>query len=64
MQAGEAQGKGLALTTIEPSTLLALVAAVAEGRDRIGLQGATIASQATEIHRLKREIAAAVEAAK
>lgn len=40
------------------------IEALAEARDRIGVQAATIASQATEIHRLRREIAAAVEAAK
>ena len=46
-----------AMTLIEPTTLLALVRLVAEQLDRIGVQGATIASQAVEIHRLKREAA-------
>jgi ATP-dependent Clp protease ATP-binding subunit ClpA len=81
LQASEAIEQGLALTTIPPEALAALVslahdaahqrrladasiAALAEARDRVGVQAATIASQATEIYRLQREIAAAVEAAK
>lgn len=64
-QADEGIRSGLALTTIAPEHLAALVSAAlgVEFRDRIDLQQRTIAAQAREIDRLKGEIAAAIEAA-